>query len=66
MSSAPLGPTGLDHETSASIDEAASWLSTQPQWPSPIIPALRQRFALSPVDAVQALREARMKLARPH
>lgn len=64
MSTAPLGPTGLDHESTATVEEAASWLSSQPNWPSPIIPALKAIFGLGPVDACAAIREARLKLAR--
>ena len=61
MSAVPFGgSTGLDHETSAAIDEAAAWLATCPahQRPSPIIPAVCARFGLRPVEACQALREA--------
>ena len=52
------GATGLDHESTAAIDEAAAWLASEDQPPSPIVPALRRRFGLSVVDACAAIREA--------
>ncbi len=61
MSTIPVGgTTGHDHESSAAIDEAARWLASVPQAerPRPIVPAMRQRFGLSAVDACQAIREA--------
>ncbi|WP_083591204.1 hypothetical protein [Aurantimonas sp. 22II-16-19i] len=65
MSEVPVGgTTGLDHESSASIDEAAAWLASERNPPSPIIPALRRRFGLSPTEACQALREANLIKAR--
>lgn len=54
------GTTGLSHEHSAAITLAAEWLATVPQSerPKPIVPALRERFGLSAVEACQAIREA--------
>lgn len=67
MSAVPVGgSTGLDHESTAAIDEAAAWLATCPAHlrPSPIVPALRQRFDLSPTEACQVIREANLRRAR--
>lgn len=51
--------TGLDHESSAAIDEAAHWIrANRHQVQRPIVPALRQRFGLTPLEACQAIREA--------
>lgn len=51
--------TGLCHESSASIDEAAHWLRANRDLAErPIIPALRRRFGLTPLEACQAIREA--------
>lgn len=64
--SAPLGPTGLDHASSAAIDEAALWLATERVRPSPIVPALQRRFGLTPAEACAAIREADLIRARAH
>lgn len=54
------GTTGLSHEHSAAVDEAAAWLASLPphERPRPIVPALRQRFGLTALEACQAIREA--------
>lgn len=46
--------TGADHEHSESVVQAAQWLAEQSAPPSPIIPALRQRFGLTPKEACEA------------
>jgi hypothetical protein len=46
--------TGADHQHSAAVDEAARWLADQHQPPKPIVPALRQRFGLSSLQATEA------------
>ena len=53
------GSSGLTHEHSAAIDEAAAWLSTEPVWPAPIIPAARSRFGVFALEACQAISQAR-------
>ena len=60
------GTTGLSHEHSAAIDEAASWLAQLPahQRPRPLVPALRARFGLSASQACQAIHEAGLIHAR--
>lgn len=51
--------TGLDHESSAAVDEAAIWYrANRDQVERPVVPALRQRFGLTPLEACQAIREA--------
>jgi hypothetical protein len=53
------GTTGLCHETTAAIDEAARWLGAHRQeLRRPIIPELRDRFGLSALDAIRAAAEA--------
>jgi hypothetical protein len=58
--------TGADHEHTAAIDEAARWLSATPlqDRPRPIIPAIINRFGLSPREACVAIREASLIVAR--
>ncbi|THK35626.1 hypothetical protein EHS39_23650 [Ensifer sp. MPMI2T] len=46
--------TGADHEHSALVEQAAMWLGDQAQPPRPIIPALRERFNLSALEATEA------------
>ena len=56
----PTGPTGLCHESSAAIGEAAQWLvNNLDNCERPIIPALRWRFGLTVCEALCALAEAR-------
>ena len=50
--------TGLDHESTAAIDEAATWLAAQEAAPHPVVPSLQARFGLSAKDACVAIREA--------
>lgn len=52
--------TGLCHESSAAICEAATWLNATPypERPHPIVPAICERFGLTAVEAVTAIREA--------
>lgn len=65
MSDLPIGgTTGLDHESTAGIDEAASWLLRQAEAPRPIIPAIRSRFGLTAPDACRAIQEANLRRGR--
>ncbi|MGB3502264.1 MAG: hypothetical protein WBA44_11610 [Mesorhizobium sp.] len=52
--------TGICHESSAAICEAATWLNatSYPQRPYPIVPAIRERFGLNASEAITAIREA--------
>lgn len=53
------GTTGLCHQSSAAISEAARWLAAnRDTCERPIIPALRRRFGLAVHEAVCAVREA--------
>ncbi|THK34715.1 hypothetical protein EHS39_28795 [Ensifer sp. MPMI2T] len=55
MDNPPIGgTTGLCHERSAIVEQAAIWLADQSQPPRPIIPALRERFNLSALEATEA------------
>ncbi len=47
-------PTPPEHEHSAIVEQAAMWLADQNPTPKPIIPALRQRFNLSSLEAIEA------------
>ena len=66
--SAVGGSTGCCHESSAGVDEAAKWLASTPweQRPHPLVPGIRSRFGLSVLEAVQAIKEARLFRARAH
>lgn len=67
MSEAPPigGTTGLDHESSARIDEAARWYATTRRDPtSQPVPLLRLRFGLTAQEACIALRESALIKAR--
>lgn len=65
MSDIPIGgTTGLDHESSAAVDEAARWLAFERSPPRPIVPGLQKRFGLTPAEACQAIREAGLIRAR--
>ncbi|WP_427026554.1 hypothetical protein ACP4J4_20265 (plasmid) [Aureimonas ureilytica] len=44
--------------TGAAIQLAAAWLRAQTPRPSPVIPALRSKFGLTPLEAIQAIRAA--------
>ncbi len=63
MTDTPVGgTTGLCHETTAAIDDAARWLAEHRQelraQLRPIVPALREQFGLSPNEALLAAAEA--------
>ncbi|MBL0935528.1 MAG: hypothetical protein IBJ07_12360 [Rhizobiaceae bacterium] len=49
-----------------SVQKAAKWLATTPddEKPHPIIPHLRKSFDLTPLQAVEAIREAELIKAR--
>ena len=66
-SSLPVGGTsGLCHETTAAIDEAAQWLTTTPcrLRDRPAVPLLRERFGLTAPEACQAIATANLFKAR--
>lgn len=52
------GLTGIDHADNPAIGEAAAWLAMQHEPPRPLIPALRQRFGLTPKEACEAAARA--------
>jgi len=54
------GTTRLCHQSTAAIDVAAAWYrANAATCEHPIIPALRRRFDLTPLQAISVLREAR-------
>lgn len=40
---------------SSAVQQAAAWLRDQHPRPSPVVPALRERFGLSAKEAVEAI-----------
>ncbi|WP_037436176.1 hypothetical protein [Sinorhizobium fredii] len=46
--------TPPEHAHNALVEQAAQWLADQNPRPKPIVPALRQRFNLSALEAVEA------------
>lgn len=59
MSARALTPP--EHEHSAAIDEAAAFLRSVPpgERPKPLVPALREMFGLSTVEACEAIKQSR-------
>jgi hypothetical protein len=53
--------TGLDHEHTAAIEQAAQYLAAKPHTtgPRPNVPWLRHMFGLTALEACQAISEAR-------
>lgn len=60
------GSTGLSHQHSAAIDEAATWLIETPpeRRPRPVITHLQRQFGPSACEASEAMAEARLRRAR--
>lgn len=49
------------------VDLAANWLATgSADRTKALVPQLQDRFGLTPLQAVQAMRESRLVLARAH
>lgn len=48
----------MSDDRGAIIQEAAAWLKAQSPRPSPVIPAIRDRFGLTALEAIQAIRGA--------
>jgi len=46
--------TGTDHEHSEAVIQAAQWLAEQNLTPTPIIPAIKERFGLNAREACEA------------
>lgn len=46
--------TGVSHEHSEAVVQAAQWLADERDPPHPIIPALKARFGLSALQATEA------------
>ncbi|MEI8715877.1 hypothetical protein [Mesorhizobium sp. ISC11] len=47
-----------DLNPDAEVQTAAEWLANAKDRPSPIIPEIRSRFGLEPLQAVEAIRRA--------
>ena len=47
--------TGVDHEHSAAVEEAAVWLASQPEHVRFPVPAIRERFGLTAVEACEVI-----------
>ena len=60
MNDLPVGgTTGLCHESTSAVEEAARWYAgNRDACPRPIVPFLRERFGLTAVEACEALRMA--------
>jgi hypothetical protein len=61
MTDLPVGgTTGLSHEHSHAIEEAARYLAAVPptERPKPLLPALREMFGLTSVEACEAIRQS--------
>jgi hypothetical protein len=60
------GSTGLSHEHSAAIEEAAAYLAAVPpgERPRPLVPALKAMFGLSAFEACAAIRQSHELIAR--
>lgn len=61
-----MANSGIDHEHSEIIGQAATWLATTPKQTRPrsAIVEIKQRFGLSAIEAIQAIREADLIKAR--
>lgn len=64
MDALPL--TAPEHSQSAAIDAASEWLALNPRdrINRPVVPMLRDRFGLSALEAVEAIRAANLKHGR--
>jgi hypothetical protein len=62
-----LALTPPEHEHSHAIDECAAYLAAVPpaERPRPLLPALREMFGLTSVEACQAIRQSHELIARP-
>ena len=62
----PLALTGLCHQSSAAVDIAAQWLSKhRDDIPGFAIPFVRERFGLTSLEAIEALKEGhRLRYAK--
>lgn len=47
--------TGIDHEGSAAVEQAAIWLAEQKESPRPAVPVLRRMFGICAVEACEAI-----------
>ena len=62
----PVALTGLCHQSSASVEIAAQWISRhRDEIPGFAIPFVRERFGLTSLEAIEALKEGhRLRYAK--
>lgn len=59
--------TPAEHEHSAALDAAAAWLLAEPDTRGrAIVPEMRQRFGLTSMEAIEAIRLANLARQRGH
>ncbi|QND50819.1 hypothetical protein HB779_02130 [Phyllobacterium sp. 628] len=57
--------TPPEHEHSAIVEQAARWYAVTPRdINQPVVPLLRERFGLSPLQACEAIKMAQLIRAR--
>lgn len=60
-----MTPTPPEHSHSPAVEQAAIWLADLREPPHPVVPALKERFGLSAVEACEAIAWAdRMRIYR--
>lgn len=60
-----MTPTPPEHSHSAAVEQAAIWLAEQREPPHPVVPALKERFGLTAIEACEAIAWAdRMRVYR--
>lgn len=59
--------TGLDHESTAAIDEAARWYAANRSCcERPVVPALRRRLGVNALEACCAMSQTNQLLSARH
>lgn len=50
-----MKPTPPEHAHSAAVEQAAQWLADLREPPHPVVPALKERFGLTSLQATEAI-----------